>query len=102
MRHLEANPSAAEKIIVKEKSIKGSIAEMRKEAEKQKVGNVAVLSDAEGFAAVLKYYGIEGGVAVASVAPSVVGKVEPLPKPEVKPIVAKPSAIFDVSLDDFL
>lgn len=95
LRFLEANPSAAVKIIVKDKTIKGSIAEMRKEAEKQKVGNVAVLSDAEGFTAVLRYYGIEGGIAVEPVIPAVVEEVEPS-------IVTKPSAIFDVSLDDFM
>lgn len=56
--HLTHNPEDAEKILVKSKTIKGSLASMRKEAEKKKVGNMAVLTDEEGFAAVFNYFEI--------------------------------------------
>lgn len=52
------NESAAEKIMDKDKSIMKSLDAMRKEAEKVKVGNMAILSDEEGFKVVLKYFGI--------------------------------------------
>lgn len=53
------NEDAAEKILAEDKTIMKSLDEMRKEAEKVKVGNMAMLSDEEGFAIVLKYFGIE-------------------------------------------
>lgn len=65
LQHLEEDATAADKILEEGKTIAGSLEEMRKEAEKQKVGNVAVLSDEDGFAAVLKYYGIGEEVSLA-------------------------------------
>lgn len=59
LQHLESNPSDADRILNKDKSIIKSLDEMKKVAEKQKVGNVAVLSDQEGFAVVLKYFEID-------------------------------------------
>lgn len=56
---LKNNEDVAEKILSADKSIMKSLEEMRKEAEKVKVGNMAILSDEEGFAIVLKYFGIE-------------------------------------------
>lgn len=53
------NEVAAEKILSKDKSIMKSLDEIRKEAEKVKVGNMAMISDEEGFNIVLKYFGIE-------------------------------------------
>lgn len=53
------NETAAEKVLDKEKSIMKSLEAMRKEAEKVKVGNMAMISDEEGFAIVLKYFGIK-------------------------------------------
>ena len=53
------NEDAAEKILSEDKSIMKSLDAMRKEAEKVKVGNMAMISDEEGFAIVLKYFGIE-------------------------------------------
>lgn len=90
LRHLESDPAAAEKIMPVSKSIAGSLSEMRKEAEKRKVGNVAVLSDEEGFAAVMKYFGIEGRVKASSDVKVPEGVEE------------KASAGFSASLDDFL
>ncbi len=90
MQHLESDPGAAEKILVKDKTIAKSLEAMRKAAEKKKVGNMAVLTDAEGFAVVLKYFGIDGQPVSVEV-PTV---------PPVKP--EKPTDDFNVSLDDFL
>ncbi len=58
--HLKENPADAEKLADSKKSIKGSLDAMRKAAEKKKVGNMAVLTDAEGFAVVCDYFGIKG------------------------------------------
>ena len=90
LQHLDANPAAAEKILTEGKTIKGSLAEMRKEAEKKKVGNCAVLTDAEGFAVVLRYYGIEDKTQAA-----------PAPAPAV-PKTGRKDVDFDIRLDDLL
>jgi hypothetical protein len=58
LKHLDSNPQDAEKILKKDKDIAKSLDEMRKAAEKKKVGNVAVLTDEEGFKIVLEYFGI--------------------------------------------
>ncbi|SFH36460.1 hypothetical protein SAMN05660649_04914 [Desulfotomaculum arcticum] len=94
IKHLEANPEAAEKIINQDKTIRKSLDEMRKVAEKKKVGNCAVLSDQEGFTVVLKYFDIDEDAA--------------LPVPAAAPVVSPPAAAvlssvdFDVKLDDLL
>ena len=62
LQHLQANPSNAEKIIQEGKTIGQSLNEMKKAAEKKKVGNCAVLTDQEGFGIVLKYFGIESSI----------------------------------------
>lgn len=59
LEHLKKEPAFADKVTAAGKSIKGSLETMRSVAEKQKVGNVAVLSDEEGFAAVLDYFNTE-------------------------------------------
>lgn len=91
LHQVENNPDAADKILSTDKSIIKSLAAMRKAAEKQKVGNCAVLSDEEGFAVVLKYFGITGKVVSPAVQPSVV-----------IPAVKKVNSDFDVNLEDFL
>lgn len=58
LKHLENSPSDAEKILNKDKDIAKSLDVMKKAAEKKKVGNVAVLTDEEGFKVVLEYFGI--------------------------------------------
>lgn len=78
LKHLVSNPGSAELINNPDKTIGGSLDAMKKEAEKKKVGSCAVLTDDEGFAVVLKYFGIE-------------------PATE-----SKPKPAFDVSLDDLL
>lgn len=69
--HVNANPDDADKLSAKDKSIKGSLEAMRKLAEKKKVGNVAVLTDEEGFTAVRNYFGLKGDP-VAPVTPNAV------------------------------
>ena len=59
LQHLAANPSNAEKVIQEGKTIGASLDEMKKEAGKKKVGGCSVLTDHEGFAIVLKYFGID-------------------------------------------
>lgn len=56
---INENESEAEKIIAKDKTIMGSLKEMRKEANKHKVGNMAMLTPEQGFNVVLKYFGIK-------------------------------------------
>ncbi|OIJ17082.1 hypothetical protein BKP37_00645 [Anaerobacillus alkalilacustris] len=58
LQHLEEDPDSSEKVLAKDKSIAKSLEVMRAEASKKKVGNVAVLTDQEGFDIVLKYFGI--------------------------------------------
>lgn len=93
LQHLEANPESAEKIMATDKTIGKSLEEMRKAAQKKKVGNCAVLTDQEGFEVVLKYFGIEPGQTRAATA---VIKHEPIPATE------KPSVTFDVKLEDLM
>jgi hypothetical protein len=90
LKHLAAHPDDAEKILTPDKTIKNSLDVMRKEAEKHKSGNCAVLTDTEGFAIILKYFGIDpaGSVTAPKASPAV---------PELKP-----PAAFDVRLEDFL
>ena len=62
LQHVEDNNSNAEKIMQEGKTIEKSFEEMRNAAVKKKVGNRAVLTDQEGFAIVLKYFGIESSI----------------------------------------
>ncbi len=85
--YLLKNPKVAPQILVEGKTIGGSIEAMRKEAEKKKTGNCAVLTDQEGFEIVLKYYGIEAAGAQAVTAP---------------PAGPDPGDDFTVDLDELL
>lgn len=42
-----------------DKTIKGSLAEMKREAQRNQSGGVGVLTDEEGFAIVLQYFGLD-------------------------------------------
>lgn len=88
LQHLAKHPESAEKIMDSNKTIIKSLDEMRKTAEKKKVGNCAVLTDQEGFAVVLKYFGIEA----------------PAQVPQAPPVhaAAAPPLDFSVNLDDLL
>ncbi len=59
MDYVKANPSTAEKILTENKTIVGSMKEMRKEAQKVQVENCGVLTSDRGFEIVLKYFGIK-------------------------------------------
>lgn len=99
LKQLEVIPGAAEKILAKDKSIMKSLDEMRKAAEKKKVGNCAVLTDAEGFEIVLKYFGIEAAKAkVTPIAPAIKEDIQV--KNEVPKKVIEVD--FDVKLEDFI
>lgn len=91
LQHLERNPGAAEKVLAEGKTIKGSLSAMREVARKRQVDQCGVLTSDEGFAEVLKYYGIDSRP-VAS--PPAIAAPEPHS-------VRKASS-FDVSLDDLL
>lgn len=58
--YLRGHPAAAGAILAKDKTIAGSLAAMRKEAEKVKDGGMAVLDDETAFGIVLGYFGIKG------------------------------------------
>ncbi|MED1850328.1 hypothetical protein P4V33_01550 [Brevibacillus borstelensis] len=97
LRHLEADPGAAEKILAADKTIGKSLDAMKEEARKKQHNGMAILTDAEGFAIALKYFGIEGEVNTGAALSA------PASRPAVTVPVAKPAAPdFDVKLDDFL
>jgi hypothetical protein len=56
LAHLEENPEHAEKMAADDKNIMGSLNVMQRYASAKKVGNVAVLTDAQGFGIVLQYF----------------------------------------------
>lgn len=91
LHHLTVSPTAADKIMAQGKTIAGSLSAMRSAAEKKKSGSCAVLTDAEGFAVVLEYFGINRAASTPS----------PVPAASVSQ-PAPPDVDFDVKLDDLL
>ena len=57
--YLLAHPEAEAALLDKGKSIKGSLATVRKEAEKVKTGNMTILDDRTVFGIVLGYFGLK-------------------------------------------
>ncbi len=57
--YLLQHPEAEEKLLDSGKSVKGSLETVRKEAEKVKNGNMAVLDDRTVFGIVLGYFGLK-------------------------------------------
>ena len=57
--YLLAHPEAEAALLAKGKSIEGSLAAVREEAEKVKTGNMAILDDRTVFGIVLKYFGLK-------------------------------------------
>lgn len=96
--HLDANPDSAERILTTDKTIAKSLDEMRKAAEKKKIGNCAVLTDQEGFTIVLKYFGIKSTApATAQVSsPGVISSSTP------QAYATKSEIDFDIKLEDLL
>jgi hypothetical protein len=93
LQHLESNPQDADKILTTDKAIGKSLDEMRKVAAKKKDGNCAVLTDQEGFAIVMQYFGIKGAPVVMAA---------PTAAPISVPTLEKPTPSFDVRLEDLL
>jgi len=89
LKYLNNHPEAAEKIMAEDKTIMKSLDEMRKVAEKNRVGNCAVLTDEEGFKVVLKYFGIEENVNTSSIGQATKTKKQP-------------DIDFDIKLEDLL
>ncbi|QRG66948.1 Cas9 inhibitor AcrIIA9 family protein [Brevibacillus choshinensis] len=99
LQHLEQNPDDAACILKTDKSIMKSLDAMRKVAEKKKVGNMAVLSDDEGFAIVLNYFKAEEPAPADKKAePGAEKQAEPV-KPEQK---ASEDSEEDFDFDDLL
>lgn len=85
--HIQANPSEASKVLDAEKTIAKSLSAMQAEARQKAVNGIAMLTDAEGFAIVLKYFEIDGQAIAGS--------------PVVETVSAKAES-FSLSLDDLL
>lgn len=98
--HLGNNPEAAEKILADDKTVAKSLDAMKAEAKKKQHNGVAMLTDAEGFAIVLKYFEIDGGPVVSPASPAAVLTAAPAPPPAPTPEAEKSS--FDYSFEDFL
>lgn len=82
MQHLKEHPEHAELIAADGKTISGSLKAMQEEARKVAAGGTAVLTDEEGFAIVLRYYGIAAS--------------QPAQEPEKQPVG------LNLSVDDLL
>ncbi len=95
IQHVQANPGNAEKILENGKSIAKSLEAMKNEARKKQSNGMAMLTDAEGYAIVLKYFGIDGPAAA-------VPQSTPAQVPTTQEIKPDPAPRFDVKLDDFL
>lgn len=95
IQQLEANPDQAEKVMVADKTIAKSLDAMKNEAKKKQQNGMAMLTDAEGFAIVLKYFGIKGEI-VPTHAPAA-----PVQAPKRIDETAAASD-FEIKLDDFL
>ena len=94
LQQLENHPENSEKILAEDKTIIKSFNVMRKEAEKKKVGNYAVLTDQEGFAIVLNYFDIKpDGLALDT---------NSTPVAKESTVNEGKSVEFDVKLDDLL
>ncbi|MET3831004.1 hypothetical protein ABIC86_002470 [Paenibacillus sp. DS2363] len=82
--HVQVNPGTADQVMAADKTIAKSLLAMQAEAKKKAVGGMAMLTDEEGFAIVLSYFGLQGV------------SVPTPPQVEVK------ASRFDVKLDDLL
>lgn len=93
--HIQANPDDSSKIMDAEKTIAKSLDAMKAEAQKKQHNGMAMLTDAEVFGIVLKYFGMKGSRIVA---PEAVASVATIPQERTLDSAEK----FDVKLDDFL
>lgn len=90
IQHIEINPQSAEPIVSEEKTLAGSLEEMKKEALKVKQGDVAILTDEQGFKIIRDYFGFE------NVQQNIYSSAEA--KEEIKAT----DDDFNVSLNDFI
>ena len=69
--HVQRHPAESVPAVLADgKTLKDSLEAMRSAARKKASGGFAVLTDGEGFAEVIKYYGITTGAAEAPAAPA--------------------------------
>jgi len=108
LKQLEVNPKIADKIVAGEKTIAKSIDAMAQEAKKKQKNNRAMFTSTEGFAIVMRYYGVDIFMGVDLAAgpdyTEVNGQVIPNPNiapPDQKKDVSKPAA-FSLDLDALL
>lgn len=87
IKHIEANPVDADKIMAADKTIAKSLDAMKAEARKKAVNGMAMLTDAEGFAIVLKYFGIQANTPM---------------RLEVAKAPSDTRSMFDVKLEDLI
>ena len=100
LKQIEINKVAATAIVKEEKTIKGSVEKMQKEAKKNAINGCGVLTDAEGFEIVRKYFGFEAVQdEIMEVKVQEIKEVVDI-KTEIKPQDKKVE--FKVSLDDLL
>ncbi|MHB1651410.1 MAG: hypothetical protein ACYCVD_02900 [Desulfitobacteriaceae bacterium] len=96
LQHLNNHPEDAEKILNPDKSIAKSLDDMRKAAEKKKVGNFAMFTPQEGFELVMKYFRIEASSGIQIPIPQAPSTVTAPPQE------AKSAIDFDINLEDLL
>lgn len=101
LKQIEINKTAATAIVKEGKTIKGSVEEMRKEAQKKAVGGCGVLTDAEGFEIVRKYFGFEAvqdemiGIQVHEIKEEVKSPIEVKPKEKEVEFKVDIDSLFD-------
>lgn len=101
LKQIEINKTAATAIVKEGKTIKGSVEEMRKEAQKKAVGGCGVLTDAEGFEIVRKYFGFEAvqdemiGIQVHEIKEEVKAPIEVKPKEKEVEFKVDIDSLFD-------
>lgn len=93
LKVLEINPAAAEKVLAEGKTIAGALTAMKTEASKNKFDGMAMLTDEEGYAIALKYFGFTGTIPTPAVAPA-----QAAPEPPPAPVTSPPT--FGISVDD--
>lgn len=108
MESVNGDPTIAEKILVENKTIIGSMKAMRKVAEKNKIDNhCAVLTPEQGFKVVLDYFDIKAKdttPVAMTVAPKMVNHTPNTQNhaPKEPVAVSKPAQRFEATLDEFL
>lgn len=106
IEHVKSNPASAEKIMANSKTVAGSLDAMRKEAEKKRTGNFAILTPQEGFSIALEYFGIDAkSASLTPQQPVQEADLTPIKsndEPQVADNTPKNKPRFEASFDDFL